>query len=123
MKLKYLDEEIRKRRVIANHYLKNINNNVILLPSVRAESNHVWHLFVIRTKKRALLQKELSDNGVQTLIHYPIPPHKQKAYKEWDKLKLPISELIHNQALSLPISGVQNMPDTDKIIDIVNKFK
>ena len=123
VKLRYLDEEIRKRRVIANHYLKNIFNNIILLPSVRAENNHVWHLFVIRTKKRDLLQKELANNGVETLIHYPIPPHKQKAYKEWDSQNLPISERIHNQALSLPISGIQNIQDTDKIIDIVNNFK
>ncbi len=123
VKLRYLDEEIRKRRIIANHYLKNINNNIILLPSVRAENNHVWHLFVIRTKKRDLLQKELADNGFQTLIHYPIPPHKQKAYKEWNNQNLPISECIHNEALSLPISGVQNIQNTNKVIDIVNKFK
>ena len=123
VKLRYLDEEIRKRRIIAKHYLKNINNKNIFLPIVRAENNHVWHLFVIRTKKRDLLQKELADNGVQTLIHYPIPPHKQKAYKEWNSQNFPISESIHNQALSLPINGVQNIQDTDKIIDVVNNFK
>ena len=123
VKLKYLDNEVEKRREIANYYLQNIKNDNIILPTVRAEDNHVWHLFVIRTQKRDELQKYLLDNSIQTLIHYPIPPHKQDAYKEWNNESYKISEQIHNEILSLPISGVQNWEDTKKIVRICNGFK
>lgn len=122
IKLKYLDNEVEKRREIANYYLENIKNDKLILPTVRAEDNHVWHLFVIRTNKRDELQKYLFDNGVQTLIHYPIPPHKQNAYKEWNNENYEISEQIHNQVLSLPISGVQNFEDTKRIVQVINDF-
>jgi len=122
VKLRYLDNEVEKRREIAKYYLQNIKNDNIILPMVRAEDNHVWHLFVIRTSKRDELQKYLSDNGIQTLIHYPIPPHKQNAYKEWNNESYPISEQIHNEILSLPISGVQSLEDTQKIVKILNDF-
>ncbi|OCL85604.1 DegT/DnrJ/EryC1/StrS family aminotransferase [Arcobacter porcinus] len=123
VKLKYLDEEITKRREIANYYLKNIKNDKLILPTVRAEDNHVWHLFVIRTSKRDELQKYLLNNGVQTLIHYPIPPHKQNAYKEWNNESYLISEQIHKEVLSLPISGIQSFEDTKKIVSIINKVE
>jgi len=123
VKLKYLDEEVKKRREIANYYLQNIKNDKLILPTVRAEDNHVWHLFVIRTNKRDELQKYLSDNGVQTLIHYPIPPHKQMAYKEWNNESYPISEQIHDEVMSLPISGVQSFEDTKKIVRLLNEYK
>jgi len=122
VKLKYLDNEIKIRRKIANYYLKNINNDIITLPHVRANNNHVWHLFVIRTKKRNELQAYLSKNGVQTLIHYPIPPHKQLAYIEKKEESYPISEEIHDNVLSLPISCIQTFDDTLKIVELVNKF-
>jgi dTDP-4-amino-4,6-dideoxygalactose transaminase len=122
VKLKYLDIEIEKRREIANYYLKNIKNDSVILPTVRTKDNHVWHLFVIRTNKRDELQKYLFDNGIQTLIHYPIPPHKQNAYKEWNDESYEISEQIHDEVLSLPISGAQSLVDTKKIIDIINKL-
>ena len=122
VKLRYLDNELEKRRDIANYYLENIKNENIILPVVRAESNHVWHLFVIRTSKRDELQKYLLDNGVQTLIHYPIPPHKQDAYKEWKNESYPISEQIHDEILSLPISGVQSLEDTKNIVEKLNEF-
>ncbi|TLS71840.1 DegT/DnrJ/EryC1/StrS family aminotransferase [Aliarcobacter thereius] len=122
VKLRYLDDEIEKRREIANYYLENIKNDNIVLPTVRTEDNHVWHLFVIKTSKRDELQKYLLDNNIQTLIHYPVPPHKQVAYKEWNNDSYPISEQIHNEILSLPISGVQNFEDTKKIVKIVNDF-
>ena len=122
VKLKYLDEESNKRREIANYYLENIKNDNLILPEVRAEDNHVWHLFVIRTNKREELQKYLLDNGIQTLIHYPIPPHEQDAYKEWSNESYPISEQIHNEVLSLPISGIQSLEDTKKIIKILNSL-
>ncbi len=120
--MKNLDNEIKKRRLLADYYLKNIKNENILLPTLRKENNHVWHLFVIRTDKRDQLQKLLSKNGVQTLIHYPIPPHQQKAYEELNELKFEISEEIHQKALSLPISGIQSLKDTKKILDLVNNF-
>ena len=123
VKLKYLDNEVEKRRKIANYYLQNIKNDNIILPIVRAEDNHVWHLFVIRTTKREELQKFLLDNSIQTLIHYPIPPHKQNAYKEWNNETYPISEQIHDEVFSLAISGVQNLEDTMKIVRLLNEYK
>ena len=123
VKLKYLDEESNKRREIANYYLENIKNNKLILPTVRTEDNHVWHLFVIRFSKRDELQKYLLDNGIQTLIHYPIPPHKQDAYKEWNNESYPVSEQIHDEVMSFPISGVQSFEDTKKIIRKINEFK
>lgn len=123
VKLKYLDEESNKRREIANYYLENIKNNKLILPTVRTEDNHVWHLFVIRFSKRDELQKYLLDNGIQTLIHYPIPPHKQDAYKEWNNKSYPVSEQIHDEVMSFPISGVQSFEDTKKIIRKINEFK
>ena len=122
VKLRYLDNEIEKRREIANYYLENIKNDKLILPTVRAEDNHVWHLFVIRTKERDKLQKYLLENGIQTLIHYPIPPHRQKAYKEWNNQSYSISEQIHNEVLSLPISGVQSLEITQKIVKVNNDF-
>jgi dTDP-4-amino-4,6-dideoxygalactose transaminase len=122
VKLRYLDNEIEKRREIANYYLQNIKNENIILPIVRCDDNHVWHLFVIRTKNRDELQKYLLDNGVQTLIHYPLAPHKQEAYKEWKDSSYELSEQIHDEVLSLPISGVQSLSDTQKIVKVINDF-
>jgi len=115
VKLRYLDDEIKHRREIAHFYLDNIKNENIILPIVRENDNHVWHVFVIRTSKRDELHRFFTDNGVHTLIHYPIPPHRQEAYKEWKDESYPISEEIHEQVLSLPISGVQSLEDTKKI--------
>lgn len=123
IKLRYLDEESNKRREIAKYYLENIKNENLILPLIRSEDNHVWHLFVIRTTKRAELQKYLLDNGIQTLIHYPIPPHKQMAYSEWNNESYPISEKTHQEVLSLPISGVQSLEDTTKIVQVLNDFE
>jgi dTDP-4-amino-4,6-dideoxygalactose transaminase len=123
IKLRYLDEETNKRREIADYYLANIKNKNIVLPTVRAEDNHVWHLFVIRTKNRDELQKYLLDNGIQTLIHYPIPPHKQVAYSAWNDQSYPISEKIHSEVMSLPISGVQSLEDTKSIVKVLNDFE
>lgn len=122
VKLRYLDNEVEKRREIANYYLQNIKNDNIILPTVREQDSHVWHLFVIRTTKRDELQKYLLDNGIQALIHYPIPPDKQNAYKEWNNESYPISEQIHDEVLSLPISGVQSLEDTMKIVQVINDF-
>jgi len=122
VKLRYLDTEIENRRKIANYYLQNIKNKNIILPNVRKKDNHVWHLFVIRTNKRDELQKYLLDNDIQTLIHYPIPPHKQDAYKEWNNESYPISEQIHDEVLSLPISGIQPIENTKEIVYLLNRY-
>ncbi|MBU0925569.1 DegT/DnrJ/EryC1/StrS family aminotransferase, partial [bacterium] len=122
VKLRYLDEESNKRREIANYYLENIKNYNLILPTVSAKDNHVWHLFVIRTNKREKLQKYLLDNGIQTLIHYPLPPHKQKAYTEWNNQSYPISEQIHNEVLSLPISPILKISDVNEIIQVLNEY-
>ena len=122
VKLRHLDTEIAKRREIANYYLENIKNEKIMLPTIQHEDNHVWHLFVIRTKNRDELQKYLVDSGIQTLIHYPLPPHKQQAYKEWNAQSYPISEKIHDEVLSLPISGVQTLENTIKIVKVLNCY-
>ena len=122
-KLSYLEEENDYRRKIANQYISNINNPNIILPiNPENEKEHVWHLFVIRVKNRIRLQEFLSKNFVETLIHYPIPPHKQEAYKKWNNISFPISEKIHNEVLSLPISPVLSEEEVDKIISLINSF-
>ena len=123
VKLKNLDNDIKQRRLIANYYLDNIENKKILLPKVSAKNNHVWHLFVIRAEKRDELKDYLEKNGVNTIIHYPIPPHKQIAYKEWSSEIYKISEEIHSKVLSLPLSSVQSLENTIKIVGLINKFK
>jgi dTDP-4-amino-4,6-dideoxygalactose transaminase len=123
VKLKYLDNDNGKRRRIAKLYRENIKNSRITLPSVKDENTHVWHLFVIRAERRDELQKYLADNDIQTLIHYPIPPHKQKACEEWNNLSFPITEKIHNEVLSLPISPVITDEEVKKVIDVINRYK
>lgn len=123
VKLKYLDQDNDKRRTIAEKYCAEITNSKITLPELPANSKeHVWHLFVIRTDKRDNLQKYLLENGIQTLIHYPIPPHKQRAYKYYNHLSFPITEQIHDQVLSLPISPVMEDEEIEQVIEIINQF-
>lgn len=123
VKLKYIDAENATRRVIAKRFLQEITNSKIILPENPAdEKEHVWHIFVIRTEKRDELQTYFTKNGIQTIIHYPIPPHKQKAYEEWNDYSFPISEKIHNEVLSLPISPVMNEEEVTKVIHILNNF-
>jgi dTDP-4-amino-4,6-dideoxygalactose transaminase len=123
-KLKYLDEDNQKRREIADYYLKNIKNEKIILPIVESGDplSHVWHLFVIRTQDRDSLQKYLFEKGIQTLIHYPIPPHKQEAYREWRDQSYPISEMIHRQVLSIPISPVMEFEEVAYIVEAINGY-
>ncbi len=123
VKLKYLDKENARRREIAEYYRKNIKNPLITLPNTKDENSHVWHIFAIRTENRNKLQEYLSMNGIQTLIHYPIAPHKQKAYPEWNELLLPITEKIHDEILSLPISPVMSNDEVKKITEVLNEYK
>ena len=123
VKLKYIDAENNRRREIAKRYIAEIKNpNIILPENPESEAEHVWHVFIIRTAEREKLQNYLTENGVQTLIHYPIPPHKQEAYKEWNNLSFPISEKIHEEVLSLPISPVMSDDEVTEIIQVINKF-
>ncbi len=123
VKLKYIDVENQRRRAIAKRYIAEIKNpNIILPENPTNETEHVWHLFVIRTAEREKLQNYLLENGVQTLIHYPIPPHHQDAYKEWSNLSFPISEKIHEQVLSLPMSPVMSGEEVQSVITYINKF-
>jgi len=129
VKIKHLNTENQRRREIAQYYCENIKHQDIVLPitknqsSIMTDKSHVWHLFVIRHPHRNLLQKYFTANGVQTLIHYPIPPHKQGAYKNWNNLSFPITEKIHNEVLSLPISPVMTDSEVEKVVQIINKFQ
>lgn len=122
VKLKFIEEDIKARRLVASYYLKNINNSKIILPKVIQKEGHVWHLFVIRIKNREKVQAFLAENGIQTLIHYPIPPNKQEAYKEFNHLKLPITEEIHKEVLSLPLSPVITEEELEKVVQCLNKI-
>ncbi len=122
VKLPFVDAEIANRRAVANYYLEHIKNPKIILPNVGLNEEHVWHLFVIRTKNRDRLQKYLSDNGIQTLIHYPIPPHKQECFKHLNEKSFPITEIIHDQVLSLPISSVMELKEIAKIVNVLNSY-
>ena len=123
VKIKYLDKENAIRREIAKYYVGNIRNVNIVLPNYPNYFEHVWHLFVIRTENRDQLQTYLSDNGVQTLIHYPIPPHKQECYQKWNTLSLPITERIHSQVLSVPISPVMTEIEVKQVVELINTWK
>jgi len=123
-KLKYLDAENERRREIAQFYIENINNPLVILPECPSnKDSHVWHLFVIRTAERDRLKQYLSDNGIQTLIHYPIPPHKQQAYPQLNALSLPITEQIHREVLSLPISPVLTDEEIKTVVNTINSYK
>lgn len=123
IKLKYLDEETNARKKIADRYLRGITNPLIKLPKINSIEGHVWHLFVIKTKYRNELQKYLNENGVQTLIHYPVPPHKQDAYSELNSREYLISERIHEEALSLPISSIMDDASIQVCINLINRFQ
>lgn len=122
VKLPHLDKDNARRREIAAYYRSHITNPKIILPQTYDEKAAVWHVFVVRTKERDAFQQYLSDNGVQTIIHYPCPPHKQLAYKEWNNLSYPISEEIHNTIISLPISPVMTDDEVEKVVEIVNAW-
>lgn len=124
-KLPRLSADNTRRCEIAQYYCKNINNLNIVLPCKNDDFklSHVWHLFVIRSPYRDQLQQYLTENNIQTLVHYPIPPHKQMAYKEWSKLNYPITEKIHQEVLSLPISPLMSEHEVRVVVKAVNHFK
>ena len=122
VKLPNLDADNDYRRYIAKRYLLEIKNEKIILPFWDLSSNHVFHLFVIRTEKRDDLQTYLKQNGDETLIHYPIPPHHQNAFSEWKSLSFPVTEKIHREVLSLPISPVMTEEEVGFVIRILNEY-
>jgi dTDP-4-amino-4,6-dideoxygalactose transaminase len=122
IKLKHLDADNKRRNEIALLYLQNIKNANVALPVVADYGTHVWHLFVIRVKQRNLFQEHLSKKGIQTVIHYPVPPHKQEAYKELNHLSFPITETIHEEVISLPMSPVMTNEEVMVVVDAINLF-
>jgi len=122
VKLPNLDSDNQHRKTIANRYLSEIKNDKIMLPFWDFSDNHVFHLFVIRTPKRSELQDYLKQNGIETILHYPVPPHKQKAFKNWNHLSFPITEKIHNEILSLPISPIMTADEVDFVIQKLNAW-
>ena len=122
VKLGHLDQEIGARQAVAKIYLQGISNPFINLPIVENHNAHVWHLFVIRTSQREQLIKHFTDNGIQVLIHYPTPPHKQQAYLEYQSHSYPLTEAIHGTVLSLPISSVISDKDVSEVISVCNSF-
>lgn len=122
VKLPYLDKDNQKRRQIAQYYLNNIKNEKIILKKSYNDLANVWHIFPVRTNNRDRLQEHLKENDIQTLIHYPTPPHKQEAYKEWNNLSFPVTEEIHKTILSLPISPVMTDEEIKKVVEVINAF-
>lgn len=121
VKLKYLDGQTQRRREIARAYIESIHHPKIRLPKLEND-NHVWHLFVVACCARDALHHYLAELGIQSLIHYPIAPHKQLAYKQYQSLHLPITEKIHSEVLSLPISSVHTDLEIQTIIHAINQF-
>lgn len=122
VKLPNLDAENEQRKVIANHYLSNISNPKIILPQYNGGEHHNFHLFVIRTENRSELQQYLLEKGIQTQIHYPIPPHKQQALSHWNHLSFPITEKIHREILSLPMNPILTIVEADFVAQTLNQY-
>ena len=122
VKLKCLDQNNKVRRKIAEYYIDNIINDNLILPLRQNDESHVWHLFVIRTEKRDTFQKFLIEKGIETLIHYPIPPHKQEAYKSYNSHNYPITEKIHKTILSIPLNTALTEKEIKRIVSICNQY-
>ena len=122
VKLKYLDEENSRRRSNALYYIKNISNPYVCVPSESYWRESVFHIFPLMTSQRDRLQSYLKENGVQTDIHYPIPPHLQRAYSQWGRPSLPVTERIHREELSLPVSQVLTEEECKEVTRLINDF-
>lgn len=120
VKLRHLDEDNQRRQAIADYYINNVKHPEILLPT---PSQSVYHIFPILCERRDELQQYLKENGVETMIHYPIPPHKQACFKEWNDLSFPITERIHRQELSLPCHPAMKQEEADQIVSLLNRFR
>ena len=122
VKLKHLDEDVALRKEVARKYIEGIKNPKIILPKINDWNQHVFHIFPILCKQRDELQKYLTEKGIGTNIHYPIPPHKQECYKEWNEISLPVTEKIHTTELSLPMSPCLTDKQVKFVIEAVNKW-
>jgi len=122
VKLKYLNQEISARREVARRYMDELKNDKLFIPTLSDWDSHVFHLFPVLVEQRNQFQQYLMENGIQTLIHYPIPPHKQKCYSEYAHISFPITERIHNQELSLPMGPKLKDEEITKIIEVINKW-
>lgn len=122
VKLPYLGAETIRRQQISQMYRSGITNPLIILPNVTDEFAHVWHLFVVRCEQREALQNYLAAHDIQTLIHYPVAPHKQQAYRQWNDIDFPVTEKIHQQVLSLPLDPTMNEETVARVIATVNGF-
>lgn len=123
VKLRHLDEDNNARRAIADIYYNGIKNTHVTLPVRLEDKQNVYHLFPVFCEHRDELQEYLKEQGVETLIHYPIPPHKQECYSQWSSLSLPVTEKIHSQELSLPISQVMTADEADEVVRAINAFR
>jgi dTDP-4-amino-4,6-dideoxygalactose transaminase len=123
VKLAHLDDDIRQRQRVARRYRDRIRHPLIQLPEVVIEESHSWHLFVVRCAHRDALQKHLYAQGIQTLVHYPIPPHRQPAYTSMRHVHLPLTEQLHDEVLSLPISPIMRSDDVDSVIAACQSFE
>lgn len=123
VKLSHLEEDLQCRKDVAHYYIDHINNEKINLPHIFDWNQHVFHIFTIRCAERDRLQAYLSENGVQTIIHYPIPPHKQECYRQWNEMSLPVTEKIHNEELSLPMSPVMTLEEVQQVVEIINNWR
>lgn len=122
VKLRHLDDDNRRRQQIARYYYDHIQQPLVRLPERLDDSQNVYHIFPVLCTKRDCLQQHLREQGVETLIHYPIPPHRQQCYSDWNGLQLPITERIHEQELSLPISPAMTDEEARKVVEAVNSF-
>lgn len=123
VKLKYLDEDNYHRKEVARYYYENIKNPLVTLPTLMPKEQNVYHLFPILCEHRDALQQHLSENGIGTVIHYPIPPHRQECYKEWNGMSLPNTEYIASHELSLPIGPTINIKEVGEVISFINNFE
>lgn len=122
VKLSHLDEDLAARRAVAKFYTENIRNPAVRIPEPDDWNAHVFHLFPVLCSRRDELQRFLAERGVQTLIHYPIPPHKQECYAEWNSLSFPITERLAREELSLPISPVMTPEEVRAVVENLNEF-
>lgn len=123
VKLKYLDAENRRRKEIANTYFEKVSNPLISLPMKNGDADNVFHIFPVLCKTRDRLQEYLAGKGIGTMIHYPIPPHKQVCYKEWSNLSLPVTEMIHSEELSIPCNPCMTNEDVETVVKALNEYR
>ncbi|MGB7802169.1 DegT/DnrJ/EryC1/StrS family aminotransferase [Buttiauxella sp.] len=123
VKLNHLDVQTESRRKAAQYYLDNIHHPLVHLPQYDTPAEHVWHLFVITCDCRDELQLWLKQQGIETLIHYPVPPHQQEALPQLHGLNLPVTEKIHQAVLSLPLSPLLTQAELEYIVKAINSFQ